>query len=307
MVRLEPKRIKVFRRALLSWYCNNGRNIPWRATRDPYPIYISEIMLQQTQVSRVIQKLPRFLQRFPTLRQLAEASNADIVRAWQGMGYNIRALRLREAARITVAQYHGTLPSDPEALDQLPGIGRYTAHAIACFAYGKRVPVVDVNIRRVISRVFRKRTLSSDLLDENVSWEIASAILPRDAYRWNQALMDLGATICKARNPACGKCPIGPICKSKGLQSARVRDQIATKHEPMHDGIPRRIWRGRIVEELRRAASGQTLTLAELSHRLGGNGANHEWLESILMRLDRDGMIHIRRRGRSFRVGLAAG
>ncbi len=181
---------------MLEWFQANGRDLPWRATRDPYAILVSEVMLQQTQVSRVVPRWEEWMRHWPTAESLAAASGADVIRAWQGLGYNRRALALWRAAQVVAA--HGW----PEDLTELPGVGRYTADAVACFAFGRPVLPVDVNLRRVIERS-------------------GMEFGPEAA----QALMDLGATVCLARVPRCGECPLAEGCPSRGRRFEPVRKQ----------------------------------------------------------------------------------
>ncbi len=311
MRKISPRKVSSLHRKVISWYRLHKRELEWRKTRDPYVILISEIMLQQTQVSRVREKLPLFLKSFPTLRRLASSSKADVLRAWKGMGYNNRAIRLRDMARAIRDNHHGTIPCDIETLLTLPGIGPYTAHALSCFAFKKSVPVVDVNIRRVLSRVFRKSKNLTDAFDEPTSWKLAKDILPQDAYTWNQALMDIGATICTARQPSCNSCPIATLCSSRtSLQ------HISTKHpklqskktEPMHDGVPRRIWRGRIVEALRNVNSKGSISLPSLGKIIkpGFTKADDKWLMSLISLLKDDGIVETRNHQSATFVSLAS-
>lgn len=255
------------RERILEWFSRDARRFPWRSVEramsrpagetihDPYAILVSEVMLQQTQTARVAEKLPEFLAKFPTVEALASASTGELIRAWQGMGYNRRALRLQESARAVVERYGGKLPRTVEELESLPGIGRYTASAVACFAFGEEVPVVDVNIIRVLSRIFFKCHTAAQLLPQGTVDRVASAVAPAgDYYRWHQGLMDLGATICTARRPACGRCPVEKICLSAHPPDLELFGaRHAARKEPEIRGEPRRIWRGRIVETLRRA------------------------------------------------------
>ena len=184
------------REALLSWFEENGRDLPWRRTSDPYAILVSEVMLQQTQAARVVPRYVAWLERWPTVEALAQASTAEVIRAWQGLGYNRRALNLHRAAREMEA--HGW----PEDLTELPGVGRYTADAVACFAFGRPVLPKDVNIRRVLER-------TGERFDHTCA----------------QALMDLGATVCIARVPRCGECPLAVECPSRGRRFEPLRKQ----------------------------------------------------------------------------------
>ena len=202
-----------------------------------------------------------------------------------------------------MARYNGAVPRETEALSALPGIGRYTAHAIACFAHGRNLPVVDVNIQRVLSRIFRRMDLAGGTVSERDAWELAAKVLPAKAYDWNQALMDFGALVCTARSPKCESCPVTSVC----LSSGRIANDITTrpKAEPAHRGIPRRIWRGAVVEALR--VSPNPLSTAGLLRvvRPSGKAPSEKWLEEIVARLERDGVVSVNRlRGRSV-VGLA--
>ena len=207
-----------FRRRLLAWYGRHRRDLPWRRTEDPYHILVSEIMLQQTQVERVVPKYHEFLDRYPTLEALAGAPVDDVRRLWYPLGYNIRPLNLRGIARETMARYGGRLPEDAAALRTMRGIGRYTAGAVLCFAYGRAVPIVDTNVRRVLGRVFLGARRLGRLRGQRAIWELAGALVPRRrSYDYNQALMDFGATWCTARAPRCRPCPMRRFCASYGL------------------------------------------------------------------------------------------
>jgi A/G-specific adenine glycosylase len=213
-------------RALLAWYAADGRAaLPWRHTRDPYAILVSEVMLQQTQVERVLPKYSAFLEQFPSLADLAAAPVAEVIRAWAGLGYNMRAVRMHEIARQAVERYGGTLPGSLDELLHLKGIGRYTAGAVACFAFELPVATVDTNIRRVLWRVFRgvePAVWPADSAFQRQMLEVAEWALPPDhAYDWQQALMDLGATVCLARRPLCERCPLTACCAAY-QEAARV-------------------------------------------------------------------------------------
>ncbi|MFB3819299.1 MAG: A/G-specific adenine glycosylase [Candidatus Methylomirabilales bacterium] len=208
--RLDPARLAALRTALLAWFREHGRRLPWRRTRDPYRILVSEIMLQQTQVDRVRGYYRRFLREYPSVQDLAAARPERVRESWDGLGYYARARNLHAAARRIVEEHRGTFPRTVEELRRLPGIGRYTAGAVASFAYGQAAPVLDTNVRRILSRVFvRRRTPGL----ERRLWALAEAVVPPDdAWAFNQALMDLGATICRARKPDCPACPLRPLC-----------------------------------------------------------------------------------------------
>ena len=204
-----------FRRALLNWYRRNGRDLPWRRTRDPYRILVSEIMLQQTQVDRVRPKYEEWLLRYPSFEALAAAPVDEVTRVWYPLGYNIRPRRLHAIAREAVASYGGSLPDDEETLRSFKGIGAYTAGAVLSFAFGKRAPILDTNVARVLFRVFIGRGNPRAHAMRRHLWNVSRTVLPaRDVFDFNQALMDLGATVCVARTPKCGACPVRNQCRS---------------------------------------------------------------------------------------------
>src|SRR6266566_337672 len=197
---------QTFIRKLLAWYARAARDLPWRKTRDPYRVAVSEFMLQQTQVSRVLEYYPRFLKRFPTLEKLARARPKAVREAWEGLGYYARASNLHALTRVVSKSYGGSIPETPEELQKLPGVGPYTAGAIAPFAYEKPVAAVDTNVRRVIKRAFL-----GEGRGERYVQAIAERLVPKNgkrAWRFNQALMELGALICVARKPRCRECPV---------------------------------------------------------------------------------------------------
>ena len=204
-----------FRRRLLAWYRRHGRDLPWRGTRDPYRVLVSEIMLQQTQVDRVQPKYHEWLDRYPTFEALAAAPVRDAVRTWYPLGYNIRPRRLHAIAREAVSKYDGRLPDDELTLRSFKGIGAYTAGAVMSFAFGKRAAILDTNVARVLFRVFvghgdpRKHAMKQRL------WSLSRAVLPhRHVFDFNQALMDFGATLCSARKPQCPICPLSSKCRA---------------------------------------------------------------------------------------------
>jgi A/G-specific adenine glycosylase len=207
-----PRHAAEFRRRLLRWYRRHGRDLPWRKTRDPYRIVVAEFMLQQTQVTRVETYYHRFLERYPSVESLAAATPAMVRESWEGLGYYRRAVNLHRLAREVTGELGGTIPRDPAALLRLPGVGRYTAGAVASFAYECATPAVDTNVARVLRRAFhpRQRPPTTRIL-----WETASRILPRDgktAWAFNQAIMELGALVCTARIAKCGECPVRLAC-----------------------------------------------------------------------------------------------
>jgi len=215
---ITPERRATFGRKLRAWYRQNARDLPWRRTRDPYRILVSELMLQQTQVSRVITKYADFLHRFPTLEAVAASRPARVREAWAGLGYYARARNLQQLARTIVRDHEpSVIPREPEALRKLPGIGAYTAGAVASFAYERRAPLVDTNVARVLTRVFAPHVNPRTHAGHKETWEIARAVLPRTGaatYVHNQALMELGALVCTARSRACSACPVRSVCDS---------------------------------------------------------------------------------------------
>jgi A/G-specific adenine glycosylase len=204
-----PNGATAFRRRLLAWYRTAARDLPWRRTRDPYAIVVSEFMLQQTQVARVLDYWPRFLRRYPTIERLARARTSAVREAWDGLGYYRRAANLHKLAKVVVRDFDGRLPDNPKQLQRLPGIGPYTAGAVACFAYERPAATVDTNVGRVLGRVFHvsgaKRLVA-----------LHRALQPRRgsvAWKFNQAVMELGALVCRARKPHCEVCPVRGVCR----------------------------------------------------------------------------------------------
>jgi A/G-specific adenine glycosylase len=202
-----------FRRRLLGWYDQNGRTLPWRETSDPYHILVSEIMLQQTQVDRVLPKYHEWLEKYPSLEALADAAECDVTETWRPLGYNIRPKRLQAIAREAVATYGGQLPSDEATLLSFKGIGAYTAGAIRSFAFRERAAILDTNVARVLFRVFIGKGVPKAHAMKKSLWRISAVLVPRNrAFDFNQALMDFGATLCTARKPKCLICPLAGHC-----------------------------------------------------------------------------------------------
>jgi len=209
---------------LLNWYGKNARDLPWRECSDPYPVWISEVMLQQTRVETVTPYFERWMTRFPTLESLAVASQQEVLNAWEGLGYYSRARNLHRAAKIVMDEFDGQFPKDVAGLRNLPGIGRYTAAAIASIAYGLDEPALDGNIRRVLARLFDVTEPVRSPAGERRLWALVAEYLPPGkADYYNQALMDLGALVCTPRSPDCTKCPVADFCQAlaKGVQDQR--------------------------------------------------------------------------------------
>jgi|SRR5579864_1064947 len=257
--------------AVLDWYAVQGRDLPWRRTRDPYAILVAEVMLQQTQVERVMPKWHAWLARFPTVGDLAAASRADAIREWQGLGYNLRAVRLHAIARQCVEEFDGRLPNSVAGLLRLKGVGPYTAGAVACFAYEQHVGMVDTNIRRVLSRVFEV-----DDVDDVES--IAGSVVPSgEPYAWNQALMDIGATLCRPREPLCLLCPLRELCAGPRATARRPRSQGIFRES-------NRYQRGRILDALRSTPDGFPVA---------------QFRADLLRDLVRDGLVEVDSKGRA--------
>ena len=220
-----PPARRTFRRKLLDWYDRNGRTLPWRETSDPYHILVSEIMLQQTQVDRVLPKYHEWLDRYPSLEALADAPETDVTTTWYPLGYNIRPKRLQAIAREAVAHYGGKLPSDEATLLSFKGIGAYTAGAIRSFAFRQRAAILDTNVARVLFRIFvATGDIKAHAMRKRL-WAISEVMVPRkQVFDFNQALMDFGATICVARKPKCDACPMTKLCASFPVLSSNARE-----------------------------------------------------------------------------------
>ena len=217
-----PASRRRFRRALLAWYREHGRKLPWRETSDPYHILVSEMMLQQTQVDRVLPKYQEWLAKYPSLGALAAAPDDEVSQTWRPLGYNIRPRRLHAIARESMARYGGALPSDEETLLSFKGIGAYTAGAIRSFAFGERAAIVDTNVARVLFRVFVGRGDAKAHAMRRHLWAVSETLVPRkQVFDFNQALMDLGAMVCVARKPKCLVCPMLKMCTTAELAKAQ--------------------------------------------------------------------------------------
>jgi A/G-specific adenine glycosylase len=257
------------RRALLDWYGSRGRPLPWRETSDPYPILVSEVMLQQTQAERVVPHYHRFLAAFPSMDVLALAGTREVLARWSGLGYNRRALLLQAAARRIADQ---GWPTTVEGLRLLPGVGPYTAAAVACFAFGAQVPTLDTNLRRVLSR-WEGEELRAARLEEAARRQMGSA----RAAEWNQAVMDLGATICRSRRPSCDRCPVRAWCRAPGLE-------LGPMPQTPFQGS-RRQARGVVLRALLRNAGPGVGELASAT------GLSTRRVRAALQALERDGLL----------------
>jgi A/G-specific adenine glycosylase len=293
----EPGDVADVRASLLRWYAAEHREFPWRRTRDPYAVLVSEVMLQQTQASRVVERYPPFLARYPTAAALASASPASVLAAWSGLGYNRRARALQAAARIVA---ESGWPGDVAGLERLPGVGPYTARAIASLAFGQPVGVVDTNVRRWLLRRFAPEDRPRSL--QALADRLAAPGSGTDAGEWTHATMEFGAAICRSRAPRCGICPIADGCPSRG-----VAERVAVPRQARLLGSDR-AYRGAVLRELT-AARGHSLGEREArgildrdAKRLGPPLDDAGWTR-ILAGLERDGLAH-RSRGR-LRLGVA--
>ncbi len=265
------------REAVLAWFRPRRTAYPWRRTRDPYAVLVSEIMLQQTQAARVAAAFGPFLRRFPTVRALAAARRSDVLRAWGGLGYNRRAVALHEAARVIVREHEGRVPADPPALRRLPGVGPYTATATASLAFDAPVAAVDTNVRRITARVHT----GLDEATPATTRGLADAWLdPRGPGAWNQALMDLGREVCRPR-PRCEVCPLAAVCafRARGAEPRPRR----SRSEPF-EGSNRQL-RGAVIRVLRHRSP---VTLGSLAREVDPEG---ERVRRVVAALAREGLV----------------
>ncbi len=306
-VHLEPDHLIHVQSSLLDWYAQEQRDLPWRTTSDPYAILVSEVMLQQTQVDRVLPKYKQFLAAFPTLADLATASTADVISVWVPLGYNRRAVSLQSIAKQVIAEYQGQIPDTIDELLKLKGVGRYTAGAIACFAYHKQVATVDTNIRRVLHRIFLGLEQPEQKINDNQMLLLAEQVLPEgQAYNWNQALMDLGATICTSNDTRCGSCPLQEACQAytqmsqyslfpSGVVFRQLRKVAEKKssYQAQPFTSSNRYFRGRIIDLLRSVPAQQRIPLEVLGIQIkpGFSDEDTLWLQKIVHGLVKDGLL----------------
>jgi A/G-specific adenine glycosylase len=270
------------RSALLTWYATDHRDFPWRHTTDPYAVLVSEVMLQQTQASRVAERFPTFMSRFPTARSLAKASEAEVLAAWSGLGYNRRALALRHAA---AEVSRGGWPQGVEAIQRLPGVGPYTARAVASLAFGEPVGVVDTNVRRWLVRRFGLAADGPARALQGLADALAAAGSAADAGRWTHATMEFGAAICTPRSPRCDACPIAGGCPARGLATA-----VPVPRQPSFAGSDR-AHRGALLRALT-GSRGHAITI-----RAARGLVPEAVMQRVVDGLVRDGLLH-RSRGR---------
>jgi A/G-specific adenine glycosylase len=263
---------------LLKWFACHRRDLPWRRDRDPYRIWVSEVMLQQTQVVTVIPYFERFLQRFPTLGDLAAADEQEVLRLWEGLGYYRRAHDLLRSARRLVEEHGGSFPRDPDSLAGLPGLGEYTRNAVLSQAFDLRLPILEANTQRVLSRLFGREEDPRQGPARRWLWQAAEALLPaRRAGEFNQALMELGSLVCTLTAPRCGECPIAPRCsafaqgKQEEIPARTPRPAVTLVRESAV--VVRRAGKVLLVQ---RPAAGRWASLWEFPHRELTEGESHE-------------------------------
>ena len=243
-------RRRAFRRKLLPWFRRHARDLPWRRTRDPYAVWLSEIMLQQTQVATVRGYFDRFLARFPDITALAQADERDVLRLWEGLGYYRRARQLHQAARMVVSEYGGRFPRDMDSVRRLPGIGRYTAGAVLSIAFDLRTPILEANTQRLLSRLCAYRADPRSAEGQRLLWQFAELLLPRTAAgQFNQALMELGSGVCTPRSPSCHECPVAALCEARrlGLQGEIPTPQRRAPATPVREAAVLLRRRGRVL------------------------------------------------------------
>jgi A/G-specific adenine glycosylase len=233
---ISPQARRLVARRLLAWFARHARDLPWRRTRDPYHVWVSEVMLQQTQVVTVVPYFERFLRRWPDVKSLAAASEDDVLRAWEGLGYYRRARQLHAAAKVIAREHGGNFPRDEQAVRKLPGVGRYTAGAILSIAFDQRQPILEANTQRVLSRLAGLRGEVSSGPVQRRLWELAEALLPaRRSGDFNQALMELGSEICTAGEPRCPDCPVEAACAAR--VAGLVQQIPAPKKKPRYEQV----------------------------------------------------------------------
>ena len=298
--RADAAKVEAVRDAILAWFEENGRDLPWRRTRDPYRVLVSEVMLQQIQVKRAIPFYLAFLERFPTVEALAAAPLSEAIKVWDDLGRYRRVVSLHRTARIVVEEHGGRIPSDPSLLAKLPGIGPYTAGAVACFAFERAVPFVDTNMRRVLHRVFRGPEVPEPAASEGELIDVAAELVPSeggDAWAWNQALMELGALVCTARKPRCDRCPTGDICCARdSIETALAGARSASRNKagevsPRRYEDSYRFLRGRVLARLREAPE-EGVSLRELGAALREGFADEDlpWILGVVRSLEKDGL-----------------
>ncbi|HEX3428614.1 MAG TPA: A/G-specific adenine glycosylase [Candidatus Limnocylindrales bacterium] len=275
------------RAAVLAWFDDRGRALSFRASRDPYAILVSEVMAHQTQIARVAEAWPRFLERFPTVSALAAASPADVLRVWRGMGYDRRALNLHRGARVIVVEHGGQVPRDLPSLERLPGIGPYTARAVASIAFGAPVGAVDTNVRRVLGRALGG---ADGLSRAELQTAADASVDPDRSADWTHALMDVGATVCRPARPRCDECPLRAWCRyaAQAAKPGVARARLPTPMPSPPFQATSRWLRGRLVDRLREAAGPAWI---EIGVPIGDHDAVA--IDRALAALARDGIVEL--------------
>jgi A/G-specific adenine glycosylase len=290
-------RIEFVRSGLLAWFAANRRDLPWRQTRDPYRILVSEVMLQQTQVDRVIPYYSSWLETFPTVEALAAAPTADVITAWAGLGYNRRAVNLQRTARHVVEHFGGEFPRDIETLVTLPGIGPYTAGAIAAFAFEQDAAFIDTNMRRVIHRLFFGVDVPERKASDKEIVALAAALVPPgEGWTWNQALIEFGALQCTARRPACVICPLQEACEAYPAVQTAIAELpvgVRQKKEAAFNGS-NRYYRGRVLAALRdNPVTGVVLSELGPLVREDFSDEHIPWLYGVVTGMQKDGLAKV--------------
>jgi A/G-specific adenine glycosylase len=229
-ISLDAKWKQAFRRRLLAWFEKHARDLPWRRSRDPYRVWVSEVMLQQTQVATVKPYFERFISAFPTVEALASADEQQVLRLWEGLGYYRRARGLHAAAKVLITEHEGALPRDVPTLMELPGIGRYTAGAIVSIAYDQKAPILEANTFRLLTRLIAYRGDPTKAAGQRLLWQVAEEILPsKHVARFNQALMELGSLVCTPQQPKCSECPVESLCVARRLELEEKLPRVTRK------------------------------------------------------------------------------
>ena len=285
------------REGLISWFEDNGRDLPWRRTRDPWRVLVSEVMLQQIQVKRAVPFYERFLTRFPTVQALANAPLAEAIRVWEDLGRYRRVVYLHRTARIVVEEHDGRIPSDPEELIKLPGIGPYTAGAVACFAYERDAAFLDTNMRRVLHRYFFGLKATTTATDKELLRIAGELVPPKRGWRWNQALMEAGALVCTARRPRCTECPLRQGCRARAQATSTGWPKPERKTPARRYEDTNRYYRGRVLAELREISheGKEGIALRELGRRVRQDFDEGDpyWLHVAVESLCKDGLAQV--------------
>ena len=292
---VETERVEDIREAVISWFREKGRDLPWRRTRDPWRILVSEVMLQQIQVQRAIPFYERFLKRFPTIDALADATLAEAIQVWEDLGRYRRIVYLHKTARIVMEEHEGKIPAEPEKLIKLPGIGPYTAGAVACFAYELDAAFLDTNMRRVLHRYFFGLIAPTSATEKEFMKLATELVPPKRGWRWNQALMETGALVCTARSPRCDECPLRDGCRARVEATSLGWPKRESKTRTYRYEDTNRYHRGRVLAELRRVspAESEGITLRELGWRVKPDFDEQDpyWLVTAVESLCKDGLV----------------